>query len=89
MAYIQTIGPRQSRGNLLAIYEQLRLDMVGTRFLPLTLSAWGIMRVFSLRPAMLRAFCRSFLHTMWGGPLRRAVKEALGVTVAQVNSCPY
>jgi hypothetical protein len=71
------------------VYEQLRYDMVGTRFFPLGLSAWGIMRAFSLRPALLAAFDRAFLHTMWGGPLRREAKEALGVTVAQVNSCPY
>ena len=89
MAYIQTVSPRQSGGALLGVYEQLRHDMLGTRFVPLNLSAWRIMRVFSLRPALLNAFCRSFLHTMWGGPLRRKAKEALGVAVAQANSCSY
>jgi hypothetical protein len=89
VAYIKTIGPSQARGELRRVYEQIRHDMVGTHFFPLTLSSCGIMRVFSLRPALLGAFERCFLHTMWGGPLRRVAKEAIGVTVAKVNSCPY
>ena len=89
MAFIQTISPRHSRGTLLRIYGQLRHDILGTRFVPLNLTAWRIMRVFSLRPALLNAFCRTFLHTMWGGPLRREAKEALGVAVAHANSCWY
>jgi hypothetical protein len=89
MTYIKTVSPRQAQGELRHVYEQLRHDLLGTRFFPLGLSAWGIMRVFSLRPAVLAAFSRAFLHTMWGGPLRREAKEALGVTVARVNACPY
>jgi hypothetical protein len=89
MAHIETIGPGRAQGELRQVYEQLRYDMVGTRLFPLGLSAWGIMRVFSLRPALLGAFDRCFLHTMWGGPLRREAKKAIGVTVAQRNSCPY
>jgi hypothetical protein len=89
MTRIRTISPREARGELRQVYEQLRSDMVGTRLVPLGISAWGIMRVFSLRPALLAAFNRAFLHTMWGGPLGREAKEALGVTVARTNSCPY
>jgi hypothetical protein len=49
----------------------------------------NIMRVFSLRPAFLRAFERAFLLTMWEGVLRRQGKEALGVAVSRTNHCHY
>jgi hypothetical protein len=89
MAYIKTINPWRARGDLRRAYEQIRSDLLGSRFFPLGLAAWRIMRVFSLRPALLGAFERCFLHTMWGGVLRREAKEALGVSVAQANRCPY
>jgi len=89
MAYIRTISPWQARGELRRVYQEIRRDMVGSRPFPLALTAWNIMRVFSLRPTLLRAFERCFLLTMWGGRLRRQAKEALGVTVSQANRCEY
>jgi uncharacterized peroxidase-related enzyme len=47
------------------------------------------MKVLSLRPRFLWAFERGFRHFMWDGELRRLAKEAIGVSVAQTNSCPY
>ncbi len=89
MAHIETIHPRQARGELREVYEQIRRDMVGRLPVPLASSVWNIMRVFSLRPALLRAFESAFLLTMWGGTLRRPAKEALGVTVSGANNCHY
>ncbi len=89
MAHIRTIGPWQSRGELRQVYREIRRDMVGRLPLPTALTAWNIMRVFSLRPPLLRAFERAFLLTMWGGVLPRQTKEALGVAVAGANRCPY
>ena len=89
MAYIETIHPRHARGGLRKVYETVRRDMVGRRPVPLASSVWNIMRVFSLRPALLRAFESAFLLTMWEGTLRRQAKEALGVTVSGANRCHY
>jgi hypothetical protein len=89
MAYIRTVSPREARGDLRQVYEAIRDDLIGRRPLPAGLASWRIMRVFSLRPPLLRAFARAFLLTMWGGVLRREAKEALGVSVAQANSCDY
>jgi alkylhydroperoxidase family enzyme len=71
------------------VYEEIRRDMVGRFPLPLKLTAWNIMRIFSLRPVFLRAFEHSFLLIMWSGGLRRQAREAIGVTVAQTNHCDY
>jgi hypothetical protein len=89
MAFIPTISPRRSRGELRAVYKEIRRDMVGRLPVPLGSSVWNIMRIFSLRPAFLRAFEKAFVLTMWGGVLRRQAKEALGVTVSGTNHCHY
>jgi hypothetical protein len=89
VAYIETISPWRAQGELRDIYKEIRRDMVGRRPVPIALTAVNIMRIFSLRPAFLRAFERCFLLTMWGGVLRRQAKEALGVVVAGANSCHY
>ncbi|HEY1381302.1 MAG TPA: hypothetical protein VGF55_31165 [Gemmataceae bacterium] len=89
MAHIQTISPWRARGELASAYRDLRRELVGRLPVPAGLAVWNIMRVFSLRPALLRAFGRCFLLTMWGGTLRRPAKEAIGVVVARTNSCHY
>jgi alkylhydroperoxidase family enzyme len=89
VAHIEMIHPRQARGELREVYEQIRRDMVGRWPVPLASSVWNIMRAFSLRPALLRAFESAFLRTMWGGTLRRSAKEALGVAVSGANNCHY
>jgi hypothetical protein len=89
MAHIETIGPWRARGEVGAAYRALRRELVGKLPVPASLAVWNIMRVFSLRPALLQAFGQCFLLTMWGGPLRRSAKEAIGVTVARTNSCHY
>jgi nitrite reductase/ring-hydroxylating ferredoxin subunit len=89
VSYIETTHPRQARGELRDVYEQIRRDMVGRWPVPLASSVWNIMRVFSPRPALLRAFESAFLLTMWEGTLRRQAKEALGVAVSGANRCHY
>jgi hypothetical protein len=89
MAFIKTIGPWQARGELRRVYQEIDRDLAAGRPIPSPLTAGNIMRVFSLRPTLLRAFERCFLLTMWGGRLGRQAKEALGVTVAQANRCEY
>jgi hypothetical protein len=89
MAHITITSPWRARGTLRHAYQEVRRQIVGGWPLPLPLAIWNIMRVFSLRPALVRAFGRCFLLTMWGGTLRRQAREALGVTVAQRIRCPY
>jgi alkylhydroperoxidase family enzyme len=89
MASIKTISPRQARGDLRRVYQEIRRDLVGWLPVPLSVTACNIMRIFSLRPAFLRAFEHCFLLTMWSGGLRRQAREAIGVTVAQTNGCHY
>jgi len=89
MAYIDAIDPLRARGELRRAYRDLRHEIVGWLPVPSSLAVWNIVRVFSLRPALLRAFGRCFILTMWGGTLARSAKEAIGVTVARANSCRY
>ena len=89
MAYIATVSPWRARGDLRRVYEEIRRDMVGGFPCPLSMTTWNIMRIFSIRPAFLRAFEHSFLLTMWSGGLRRQAREAIGVAVARTNSCDY
>ena len=89
MAFIKTISAREANGELRAIYRMIRSDMVGSVPFPVEWTAWGVMRVFSLRPRFLWAFARAFRHFMWDGELSRLSKEAIGVSVAQTNACHY
>ena len=89
MAFIKTISVREANDELRAIYGQIRSDMVGSLPFPVEWTTWNVMQVFSLRPQFLRAFARGFRHFMWDGELRRLAKEAIGVSVAQTNACPY
>ena len=89
MAHITTISPWRARGELLHAYRDIRRQVTGGWRMPLPLLTWNIMRVFSLRPALVRAFGRCFVLTMWGGTLRRQAREALGVSVAGTIRCPY
>jgi uncharacterized peroxidase-related enzyme len=89
MAFIKTIAARDADGELRAIYGMIRTDMVGSLPLPARWTAWHVMQAFSLRPRLLWAFERGFRHLMWDGELGRVAKEAIGVSVAQANACPY
>lgn len=89
MAFIKTISVREADDELRAIYGMIRSDTVGSLPLPMGWTAWNIMRALSLRPQFLGAFERGFHHFMWDGELGRVAKEAIGVSVAQTNSCPY
>jgi uncharacterized peroxidase-related enzyme len=89
MAFIKTISVREADDELRAIYGMIRSDMVGALPLPVGWTTWNIMRALSLRPRAVWAFERGFRHFMWGGELRRLAKEAIGVSVAQTNACPY
>jgi uncharacterized peroxidase-related enzyme len=89
MAFIRTISVREANDELRAIYGQIRSDMIGSLPFPVEWTTWNIMQALSLRPQFVRAFERGFRHFMWDGELRRLAKEAIGVSVAQANSCPY
>lgn len=89
MAFIKTISARQANGELRAIYDMIRSDMVGSLPFPVEWTTWNVMQVFSLRPQFLSAFGRGFRHIMWDGELTRLAKEAIGVSVAQTNACHY
>ena len=89
MAYIKTISPWRARGELRRAYQEIRRDMMGGLPVPLGLAVGNVLRIFSLRPALVRAFERCFLLVMWDGVLRRQAKEALGVAVARTIRCHY
>lgn len=89
MAFIKTISVREANDELRSIYGMIRTDMVGSVPLPVGWTAWNVMRVLSLRPRLLWAFERGFRNLMWDGELSRLSKEAIGVSVAQANACPY
>ena len=89
MAFIKTISVREANDELRAIYGMIRSDMVGSLPFPVEWTTWNIMQALSLRPQLVRAFERGFCHFLWDGELRRLAKEAIGVSVAQTNACPY
>ena len=89
MAFIKTISAREANDELRAIYGMIRSDMVGSLPFPVKWTTGNVMEVFSLRPQFLWAFERGFRHIMWDGELRRQAKEAIGVSVAQTNTCHY
>ena len=89
MAFIKTISAREADDELRAIYGMIRSDTVGAFPLPTKWTTWNVMQAISLRPQFLRAFGRGFHHFMWDGELSRLAKEAIGVSVAQTNACPY
>jgi alkylhydroperoxidase family enzyme len=89
MAYIRVIGPRKASGELREVYDEIGSDLAGGRFAPNALAVWNIMRLFSLRPAYLRAVSRGFVLMMWSGNLRRETKEAIAVAVSATNDCQY
>jgi alkylhydroperoxidase family enzyme len=89
MAYIRQIGRREAGDALRAIYDEIGSDLVGKRFARNEVAVWNIMRLFSLRPAYLRAVSRGFVLMMWSGNLRRKAKEAIAVAVSATNNCHY
>lgn len=89
MAFIDKISARDANDELRAIYGMIRSDMVGRLPFPMEWTTWNIMEALSLRPQLVWAFERGFRHFMWDGELRRLAKEAIGVSVAQTNVCPY
>lgn len=89
MAFIKTIPAAEASDDLRAAYGQIRSDMIGSFPMPVKWTTWNIMQALSLRPRFVWAFERGFRHFMWEGELRRLAKEAIGVSVAQANSCPY
>jgi AhpD family alkylhydroperoxidase len=89
MAFIKTISVRNANDELRSIYRMIRSDTVGSLPFPVKWTTWHIMQALSLRPRLVWAFERGFRHVMWDGRLRRLAKEAIGVSVAQTNACPY
>ena len=89
MAFIKTIPAREANEELRAIYVMIRSDIIGSLPFPVEWTTRNVMQVFSLRPRFLWAFGRGFRHFMWDGELDRLAREAIGVSVAQTNTCHY
>lgn len=81
MAWIRWIPPQEATGELNRLYEE-SVRRAGKVF--------HIVRVQSLRPAMLRAGIGLYAATTLSpGELTRAQKEMLAVVVSAANRCRY
>ncbi len=81
MAYIKTIEAHEATGVLRRIYDAA-LERAGRVF--------GILRVMSLNPPVLRASMMIYQETMFGAsPLSRSQRERLATVVSRRNDCFY
>ncbi len=81
MAWITTIDEEQARGPLQECYQGVKAR-VG--FIP------NILKVYSLRPDVLRAL-QPLYETLMFGPsgLSRAQRESIAMVVSKLNTCHY
>ncbi|MCI0585847.1 MAG: carboxymuconolactone decarboxylase family protein [Planctomycetes bacterium] len=81
MAWIPTIPPSEATGPLKEIYDAA-VRRAG--------KVYGILRLMSLNPEVLRASMGLYLSAVRGpSPLPRAVRETLAVVVSATNRCHY
>ena len=81
VAFIRTVAPEEATGYVKAVYDA----NVKAR-------GWvsNIMKSFSLRPDVLRAFQNLFATLMFGpSELTRAQREMIATTVSVANRCHY
>jgi alkylhydroperoxidase family enzyme len=81
MAYIRQIPPEDAGGELAQLYAAA-VQRAGR--------VYGILKLQSLNPAVLRASLDLYRAIMFGpSPLTRVEREAIAVTVSRVNECFY
>ena len=81
MAFIRQVPPEDARGELAQLYDAA-VKRAGRVF--------GILRVQSLNPAVLRVSLDLYRAIMFGpSPLTRVERESIAVTVSRVNECFY
>lgn len=82
MAWIRTIGDQEAAGSLEQIYKEA-IARAGKVF--------GIVRIMSLQPAILRASMGLYMATTTSprSPLPRWFRELIAVTVSRLNHCHY
>jgi len=81
MAWIRTVPEGEASGDLRALYDAA-VHRAGKVF--------GIVRLMSINPAVLRASMNLYLSVMKGpSPLSRRQREMLAVVVSRVNACHY
>jgi alkylhydroperoxidase family enzyme len=81
MAWIRTVAPFEATGPLKEIYDAA-VKRAG--------KVYGILRLMSLNPEVLRASMGLYLSAVRGhSPLPRAVREMLAVVVSATNRCHY
>ena len=81
MAWIETVAPEKAVGLLGRIY-QAAVKRAGRVF--------GVLRLQSLNPAILRSSTELYRGIMFGeSPLSRAEREMIAVVVSKANDCHY
>jgi alkylhydroperoxidase family enzyme len=81
MAFIRQVPPEDARDELAQLYDAA-VQRAGR--------VYGILRLQSLNPAVLRASLELYRAIMFGpSPLTRVEREAIAVTVSRVNECFY
>ncbi len=81
MAWIATVPLEKAEGLLGRIYNSA-VERAGRVF--------GILRVQSLNPTVLRSSAEMYRSIMFGkSPLSRAQREMIAVVVSQANDCHY
>lgn len=81
MAYIRPVPPEEATGSLKRQYDAA-VQRAGKVF--------NIVRMFSLRPGVLRSAMALYRDTMFAeSALTRAEREMIAVLTSQVNHCHY
>ena len=81
MAWIETVHPDSAEGTLKREYDAA-VRRAGKIF--------GIVRVMSLNPSVLRGSIRLYRDLMHGeSPLSRSQRELLATSVSVFNACEY
>jgi len=81
MAWIETVSPERAEGALKRLYEEA-VERAGR--------VYNVIRLQSLRPAVLRASVQLYSQIMKGeSGLSRAEREMIAVVVSRANGCFY
>ncbi len=81
MAWIKTVEEQEATGDLRAFYGGVKRRM---GFVP------NILKVYSLRPDVLRAMQPLYEALMFGpSGLTRAQRETIALVVSKLNNCHY
>jgi len=81
MSYIQIINEQEATGELAVLYK---------RYSNPDGSVDNVLRVHSLNPESLASHCALYVQSCHRpGPVSRAEREMVGVTVSRLNGCAY